>query len=242
MSKRALGDDVGSKPVMPAVATRSRPQDRLESAKAAVKKIGACSFHRLVRLHGHEHVRSYLSFLVLKAVARDFDATLLSPMTGAVNKTWHAHVLDTKHYRETCAALCGKFIEHDPDGEVNAYLSGRRDARRQLTTDLTKELEPVLDAIRVSPAPPTIILDGALPNDANTIRIKIATKQEVHFLCRQTTLFQELMDAFCQDRRLNSVRFLYDDIPIAGDATPYEMQMDQDDGAVLTVDSSWRHC
>lgn len=126
---------------------------RQQAAEAAVITIGACSFSRLVRLHGRRRVHKYLAFLALKAVEEDFDATLLLPPSQSVTVVWHDHILDTKHYRETCNALCGEVFEHDPEDKV-MKASGERDRRRQYTARLSKDLEPVLKAIKVSVLPP----------------------------------------------------------------------------------------
>ena len=208
---------------------------RLKSAKAAVKKVEACSFSRLVRLHGHDRVRQYAAFLVLKAVAEDSDATLLSPPSAAVDQVWHAHILDTKHYRETCDALCREFIDHDPDGGDDADA---RDVRRQYTADLAEELEPVLAAIKVSPAPPPPANpDGFIPAAGNAINLKVVTQDgnETYFKCKVTTALNALMNAFCQHRgiQMREVRFLFNGNRINGSSTPEELEME--DGDVVDV-------
>ena len=69
----------------------------------------------------------YKRFLALKVAARDFDASVLSPPQD-LDTIWHAHILDTKHYRIVCDALGGNFIHHNPNGGADAVA---RDARRQ---------------------------------------------------------------------------------------------------------------
>ena len=69
----------------------------------------------------------YKRFLALKVAARDFDASALSPPQD-LDTIWHAHILDTKHYRIVCDALGGNFIHHNPNGGADAVA---RDARRQ---------------------------------------------------------------------------------------------------------------
>lgn len=63
-----------------------------------------------------QHVNEYLSFLTLKAICNDWDATKLSP-SAKVDEVWHLHVLDTKRYGAECQALCKQMIHHNPDGE-----------------------------------------------------------------------------------------------------------------------------
>ena len=77
-----------------------------------------------------EQLREYKRFLALKAAVHDFDATLLSP-PEEIDTIWHAHILDTKHYRLVCNAL-GHFIDHDPDGGTDARA---RDARLKASLD-----------------------------------------------------------------------------------------------------------
>ena len=69
----------------------------------------------------------YKRFLALKVAARDFDASVLSPPQD-LDTIWHAHILDTNHYRIVCDALGGNFIHHNPNGGADAVA---RDARRQ---------------------------------------------------------------------------------------------------------------
>jgi small ubiquitin-related modifier len=69
----------------------------------------------------------YKRFLALKVAARDFDASVLSPPQD-LDTIWHAHILDTNHYRIVCDALGGFFIHHNPNGGADAVA---RDSRRQ---------------------------------------------------------------------------------------------------------------
>ena len=42
-----------------------------------------------------------------------------------VDALWHAHILDTRSYRETCELL-GHFVDHDPDGGDDQKARARR--------------------------------------------------------------------------------------------------------------------
>ncbi|GMI45448.1 hypothetical protein TrCOL_g13579 [Triparma columacea] len=64
---------------------------------------------------GYDSVRDYHQFIALKATMQDFDATQLSP-PSSIDEVWHAHILYTKNYREYCLAICGNFIDHNPEG------------------------------------------------------------------------------------------------------------------------------
>ena len=73
-----------------------------------------------------ELLLEYKRFLALKVGAGDLDATLLSP-PAEVDEVWHAHILDTKHYRTTCELLGHGFIDHNPKGGED---TAARDTRR----------------------------------------------------------------------------------------------------------------
>ena len=72
-------------------------------------------------------VREYKRFLTLK---RDAPAgTPLAP-PPAVDRAWHAHILDTKRYHDDCARLFGGYLHHAPtfddaaDGEADGEDGG----------------------------------------------------------------------------------------------------------------------
>jgi ubiquitin len=73
-------------------------------------------------------VDEYLKFLLLKSIAKDVDASELSP-SGEVDAIWHLHLLDTKSYMAACKCLNVSFIHHNPDGRRNAHLQQRRLSR-----------------------------------------------------------------------------------------------------------------
>ncbi len=59
--------------------------------------------------------REYRRFLALKVLHPE---TSLVP-SKQVDEVWHAHILDTKAYREDCLALFGRFMDHYPYFGVN---------------------------------------------------------------------------------------------------------------------------
>ena len=63
----------------------------------------------------YDTVFSYHQFMALKAMVNDFAATKLSP-PSFIDEVWHTHILYTENYRSYCDALCGNFIDHNPDG------------------------------------------------------------------------------------------------------------------------------
>ncbi len=74
-----------------------------------------------------ERVMAYKQFLSLKAATLDIDATKLSP-PPLIDRVWHEHVLDTKHYAPACLAAFGHPIHHDPNGDADVPARARRRA------------------------------------------------------------------------------------------------------------------
>ena len=72
-----------------------------------------------------KRVTAYKQFLALKAASLDIDATKLSP-PPLIDRVWHEHVLDTKHYAPACLAAFGHPIHHDPNGDADVGLRARR--------------------------------------------------------------------------------------------------------------------
>jgi len=59
--------------------------------------------------------REYRRFLALKVMHPN---TALVP-SKQVDAIWHAHILDTRAYREDCQAMFGRFMDHYPYFGVN---------------------------------------------------------------------------------------------------------------------------
>jgi hypothetical protein len=102
------------------------------------------------RISSPDLLLEYKRFLALKVALGDFDASVLSP-PAEIDAIWHAHILDTKHYRTVCEALGQGFIEHDPDGGADPAA---RDTRRMTClAEYKKEFGAVPDAwAKVRPA------------------------------------------------------------------------------------------
>ena len=66
-------------------------------------------------------LEDFKRFLALKAANKDFYAALLSP-SPRVDELWHAFILDTLAYKETCERMLGDggFIHHNPRGGNDA--------------------------------------------------------------------------------------------------------------------------
>jgi hypothetical protein len=107
-----------------AVANNDALDDYAETLKA-----------RCIREHGWEPeltkrvFAAYRQFLELKQRLEDWDANILSP-SSLVDKMWHSHLLDNKHYREYCISTYGHEIFHDPEGRLDVEA---RMARIQAT-------------------------------------------------------------------------------------------------------------
>jgi len=76
-------------------------------------------------------LRAYLQWLHLKAALQDWDATLLSPSIP-VDRMWHHHILDVSNYHSSCLLLCGRVVDHDPDGGLDLRA---RNVRLRMTRD-----------------------------------------------------------------------------------------------------------
>ena len=92
---------------------------RAAEAKAALAKLEGADFTRLQQETGASEalLEDFKRFLALKAAHKDFYAALLSP-SPRVDELWHALILDTLAYKETCERMLGDggFIHHNPRG------------------------------------------------------------------------------------------------------------------------------
>jgi hypothetical protein len=98
-----------------------------EAARAARGKLSTEHFSSLQRRCPEARepavLEGYIHFLALKVACSDYFAGLLSPPLK-VDAVWHAHLLDTLHYEETCTLLgvpaSIRVIHHNPDGGDDA--------------------------------------------------------------------------------------------------------------------------
>ena len=72
-------------------------------------------------------LKECLKFLVLKKIAGDEDATMLSP-TDVIDAVWHQLLLNPRLYKNINEALGGEMIDHNPEGgrDVSAYVAPSR--------------------------------------------------------------------------------------------------------------------
>ena len=87
--------------------------------------------HRLMRGFGWSSefagsaLEGYRQFMKLKLQLEDWDATALSPSL-VVDRVWHEHLLDNKHYNQACLDYAKTIIYHDPDGALNKHDHAER--------------------------------------------------------------------------------------------------------------------
>ena len=193
---------------------------RVVKAKRILKKSEGLSYDRLLKNFSKRRVQSYLQFLALKAAEEDYDCEKLSP-TAEEDEVWHHHIIDTRHYRLTCEALCGpgNFIDHDPEGGDDVEA---RNARREYTDDLREEVSFGEDQPKI-----------AAPVQRKSIKVKLAMQDgtSYFFEVNSMTPVQALMDFFCARYGTTraSVRFLFGGVRIQGDQTPQDLGMESGD-------------
>ena len=185
-----------------------------------------------------DRVDAYRQFLVLKAASFDVDATKLSP-PPLIDRVWHEHVLDTKHYAPACLAAFGHPIHHDPNGDAD---EGARALRRAATLAALKKVYPdnYDEEIWAFPAeaPPkrkraVVKREGTpasrtrrrttTPSDGSiNIRIRDQTGEETFFKVKLTTKLDKVFNAYSTRKgvRATDLRFLYDGQRVRGDETP----------------------
>lgn len=62
-----------------------------------------------------EDIWMYCNFMVMKHLHDDHDAAMYCP-TLKIDQIWHAHLLDTRNYQESCFATFGRLLHHNPGG------------------------------------------------------------------------------------------------------------------------------
>ena len=191
-----------------------------------------------------ERVMAYKQFLSLKAATLDIDATKLSP-PPLIDRVWHEHVLDTKHYAPACLAAFGHPIHHDPNGDADVPARARR---RAATLVALKKVYPdnYDEEIWAFPAeaPPRrrrrreaedtpasrTRRRTTTPSSLN-IRLRDQTGDETFFKVKTTTKLDKVFNAFATRKGVaaTDLRFLIDGARICGDQTVADIGMEDDD-------------
>ena len=192
-----------------------------------------------------KRVKAYKQFLALKAASLDIDATKLSP-PPLIDRVWHEHVLDTKHYAPACLAAFGHPIHHDPNGDADVGLRARR--REATLVALEKVYGDDYDEeIWAFPAeaPPkrkraVVKREGTpasrtrrrttTPSSLN-IRIRDITGEETFFKVKTTTKLDKVFNAFATRKGVaaSDLRFLLDGARVSGIQTVADIGMKDDD-------------
>ena len=192
-----------------------------------------------------DRVDAYRQFLALKAACLDLDATKLSP-PPLIDRVWHEHVLDTKHYAPACLAAFGHPIHHDPNGDADVPARARR--RAATLVALKKVYGDRYDEefwAFPAEAPPkrkraVVKREGTpasrtrrrttTPSSLN-IRIRDMTGEETFFKVKTTTKLDKVFNAFATRKGVaaSDLRFLLDGARVSGIQTVADIGMKDDD-------------
>eukprot|EP00485_Elphidium_margaritaceum_P003638 CAMPEP_0202700810 /NCGR_PEP_ID=MMETSP1385-20130828/13972_1 /ASSEMBLY_ACC=CAM_ASM_000861 /TAXON_ID=933848 /ORGANISM="Elphidium margaritaceum" /LENGTH=109 /DNA_ID=CAMNT_0049358081 /DNA_START=149 /DNA_END=478 /DNA_ORIENTATION=- len=76
------------------------------------------------------------------------------------------------------------------------------------------------------------------------LKVKDQDGTEVYFKVKKTTKLKKLMDAYCArvGKEAGSIRFLFDGERIAQDATPNDLNMEDEDEIDAMVEQHGGHC
>jgi len=191
-----------------------------------------------------KRVQAYKQFLALKAASFDVDATKLSP-PPLIDRVWHEHVLDTKHYAPACLAAFGHPIHHDPNGDADVESRARR--RAATLVALKKVFGDEYEEIWAFPAEAphkrkraVVKREGTpasrtrrrttTPSSLN-IRINDLTGEKTYFKVKTTTKLDKVFNAYAtrKDVCATSLRFFFDGAAVSGVQTPADIGMEDDD-------------
>ena len=192
-----------------------------------------------------ERVMAYKQFLSLKAATLDIDATKLSP-PPLIDRVWHEHVLDTKHYAPACLAAFGHPIHHDPNGDADVDSRARR---RAATLVALKKVYPdnYDEEIWAFPAeaPPkrkrAVVKREDTPasrtrrrtttSSSLNIRIRAQCGEETFFKVKTTTKLDKIFNAYATRKGVaaTDLRFLFSGVRVRGDQTPAGIDMEEGD-------------
>ena len=204
--------------------------------------------HLRARVAVSEHTwEEYLRFLALKASDQDWDAATLSP-PEEVDAVWHAHILDTKSYAETCERL-GHFIHHDPDGGLDKKARTLRRSRALRLYEQAWGAAPAMwkeqevGGRRAAPDEASdLVFLGCDESSLDTVAVKVfngETREESHFRVHTTTRLSALMNFYTQKHGAcpEAARFGFDGNRLRPDDTPESLEMVDDD-----VIDYWQAC
>ena len=217
----------------PAAAEKHQLASRLE------RKLGISA------AEARNRVMAYKQFLSLKAATLDIDATKLSP-PPLIDRVWHEHVLDTKHYAPACLAAFGHPIHHDPNGDADVPARARR---RAATLVALKKCYPdnYDEEIWAFPAeerpkrkravvkredtPASRTRRRTTTSSSLNIRINDLTGEKTYFKVKTTTKLDKIFNAYATRKGVaaTDLRFLFSGVRVRGDQTPAGIDMEEGD-------------
>ena len=237
------------------IPDESRIQTVIAAANDMLLAPAAAEKHQLVsRLQrklgisaaeARNRVMAYKQFLSLKAATLDIDATKLSP-PPLIDRVWHEHVLDTKHYAPACLAAFGHPIHHDPNGDADVPARARR---RAATLVALKKCYPdnYDEEIWAFPAeaphkrkravvkregtPASRTRRRTTTSSSLNIRINDLTGEKTYFKVKTTTKLDKIFNAYATRKGVvaTDLRFLFSGVRVRGDQTPAGIDMEEGD-------------
>ena len=217
----------------PAAAEKHQLASRLE------RKLGISA------AEARNRVMAYKQFLSLKAATLDIDATKLSP-PPLIDRVWHEHVLDTKHYAPACLAAFGHPIHHDPNGDADVQLRYRR--REATLVALEKVYGDAYDeeiwafpaeerpkrkraVVKREDTPASRTRRRTTTSSSLNIRIRAQCGEETFFKVKTTTKLDKIFIAYAtrKDVAWTDLRFLFSGVRVRGDQTPAGIGMEDGD-------------
>ena len=203
-------------------------------------------------------LQGYQQFIKLKLLQEDWDAAILSPSL-IVDKVWHEHLLDNKHYNKACMDYCGgEIIGHNPDGGLDPVA--RKDRikatklclktlfRGDIDDAIWKFDEDHSDTANInnnkrnkrqrsddftnynSGIGPVVSPDGG--DDVLIIRILDDTHEETYFKIKRTSEMRRVFVTYAERKGMecSALRFLLDGERISDpDATPEMLELEDMD-------------
>jgi hypothetical protein len=146
-----------------------------------------------------------MKFLVLKKIAGDEDAKILSP-TDVIDMVWHKLLLNPRLYKNINEALGGEMIDHNPEGGRDVAARNKRVHR---TIEMYKTVF-ITSATSISSSVWKAPEELPIADDVITIRVRDMTGGETLFKCRKTMRVRNIFSAFAAKKGVDvsDLRFL----------------------------------
>jgi hypothetical protein len=194
---------------------------------------------RCIREHGWQPeltkrvFAAYRQFLELKQRLEDWDAKTLSP-SSLVDKMWHSHLLDNRHYREYCISACGHEIFHDPEGGLDVEARTTRIRTTQVALKSRYDYQNIDNEIWEFPLPFERRVRQRTDSESKGMKILVsrsqgATPRIYTFQFSRISKFAALYKMIAREFNIqpSSFRLLLDGQRIEPNNTPRLMEMDE---------------